>query len=121
MSLAGKRVLVIEDEVLIALEIVDELKNAGCSVLGPARRLEAAMAFARGEELDAAVLDVNLAGDFVWPVAEALASRNVPFMFLTGFGPELEFPPAFATARRLEKPVMPGGVAKALALLLSSL
>ncbi len=121
MSLAGKRVLVVEDEVLIALEIADELTNAGCTVLGPARRLEAAMAFAHGEELDAALLDVNLAGHFVWPVAEALASRNIPFLFLTGFGPELEFPPAFAAARRLEKPVMPGAVAKALTVLLSAL
>ncbi|MFY9642876.1 MAG: response regulator [Rhodomicrobium sp.] len=121
MTLAGKRVLVVEDEMLITLEIVDELKNAGCTVIGPGRRLEAAIALARGEELDAAVLDVNLAGHFVWPAAEALASRNVPFMFLTGFGPELEFPPEFAAARRLEKPVMPGSVAEALAVLFSSL
>ncbi len=121
MSLAGKRVLVVEDEMLIALETVDELKHAGCMVLGPARRLDAAMAFARGEKLDAAVLDVGLAGYFVWPVAEALASRNVPFLFLTGFGRELEFPLAFAATRRIEKPVMPGAMLHALTLLLSSL
>ncbi len=120
MSLTAKRVLVVEDEMLIALEIENELTNAGCTVIGPARRLEAAMAFAHGVELDAAVLDVSLAGHFVWPVAEALASRKVPFVFLTGFGRELAFPPAFAAARRLEKPVMPGAVAQAIALLLSN-
>ncbi len=119
MSLAGKRVLVVEDEMLIALDTVDELKNAGCAVLGPALRLEAAMVLMRGEELDAAVLDVNLAGQFVWPLAEALASRNVPFLFLTGFGAELEFPPAYAAVRRLEKPVMPGAIVQAVASLLT--
>jgi len=120
MSLAGKRVLVVEDEMLIALDTVDKLKNSGCTVLGPALRLEAAMALTRGERLDAAVLDVYLAGYFVWPVAEALASRNVPFIFLTGFGTGLEFPPAFAAVPRLEKPVMPGAVAQAVASLFTS-
>lgn len=111
--------LLVEDEMLIALETADELKSAQCTVLGPARTLEAAMAFAGGEDLDAAVLDVNLAGQLVWPVAEALASRHIPFLFLTGFGPELKFPPAFAAAPRLEKPVMPSAVAEVLTLLLS--
>jgi DNA-binding response OmpR family regulator len=114
MGLAGKRVLLVEDEMLIALDTVDELKNAGCTVIGPALRLEAALALAKSEELDAAILDINLMGFYVWPVAEALARRNIPFIFLTGFGVGLDFPPAFAAVRRLEKPVMPGAAVSAI-------
>lgn len=114
MSLAGKRVLLVEDEVLIALDTLDELRNAGCIVIGPALRLDAALALARREEIDAAILDINLMGLYVWSVAETLASRNIPFIFLTGFDAGLEFPPAFAAARRLKKPVMPGAAVSAI-------
>ncbi len=119
MSLSGKRVLVVEDEMLIALDTVDELKSAGCTVLGPVLRLEPAISLARTDRMDAAVLDVNLAGQYVWPVAEALASRAVPFMFVTGFGNALEFPAAFASLSRLEKPIRPGAIIRTLAALLS--
>ncbi|MGO9547211.1 MAG: response regulator [Rhodomicrobium sp.] len=118
MSLAGKRVLVVEDEMLIALDTVDELKSAGCTVLGPVLRLAAAIPLALTEQIDAAVLDVNLAGQYVWPVAEALAGRAVPFIFVTGFGNALEFPPAFASVSRLDKPIRPGAVTRTLASLL---
>lgn len=119
MALAGKRVLVVEDEMLIALDITDELTNAGCSVIGPALRLEAASALVQTEEIDAAILDISLMGFYVWTVARALASRNIPFIFLTGFGADLELPPAFAAVRRLEKPVAPGAAAKAIEALFS--
>jgi CheY-like chemotaxis protein len=114
MGLAGKRVLLVEDEMLIALDTVDELKSAGCTVIGPALRLESALALSQGEELDAAILDINLMGLYVWPAAEVLAARNIPFIFMTGFGAGLEFPPAFAAVRRLEKPVMPGAAVSAI-------
>ena len=118
MILDGKRVLVVEDDMLIALETADELKSAGCTVLGPAARLEPAITLAQAQELDAAVLDVFLEGAYVWQLAGTLTARGVPFIFLTAFGRTVEFPPAFASVRRLEKPVPAGTVVQALAPLL---
>ncbi len=115
MDLGGKRVLVVEDDMLIALDIADELKSAGCTVLGPASRLEPAITLAQAQEFDAAVLDVFLEGAYVWPLAASLAARAVPFIFLTGFGQFLEFPAAFASVPCLEKPVRPGALARRLA------
>jgi len=119
MNLVGKRILVVEDEMLIALDTMDELKNQGCVVLGPALRLEPGLAMAREKPMDAAVLDVNLAGKLVWPLAGLLLEKHIPFVFVTGFGSSLEFPPAFASVPRLDKPIQPGALAWALALLLS--
>jgi CheY-like chemotaxis protein len=84
-ALEGVRVLVVEDEFLIATLIEDMLVSAGCVVAGPIPRLSEALdAVARGT-FDAAVLDVNLGGDRVYPVADALSRRNVPFVFVTGY------------------------------------
>ena len=107
-GLASKRILVVEDDVLIRLDIVSELRNAGCIVIGPASRLEAAMTLAEGRDLDAAVLDVFLEGAYAWPLAGVLKVKGVPFIFQTGFGQFLDIPPAFASVRRLEKPLKPG-------------
>jgi CheY-like chemotaxis protein len=85
-SLRGLKVLVIEDEYLIASLIEELLESAGCTVLGPIPRLSDALAAARSETCTAAVLDVNLAGQFVYPVAEILDQRKVPFVFMTGYG-----------------------------------
>jgi CheY-like chemotaxis protein len=85
-TLAGIRVLVVEDEVAISLLLEDMLLEMGCEVVGPAGRLSAAAELAAREQLDVAVLDVNLAGQPIYPVAEALAARGVPFVFSTGYG-----------------------------------
>ncbi|MDB5559865.1 MAG: hypothetical protein JWQ36_2799 [Enterovirga sp.] len=85
-TLAGVRVLVVEDEVAISLLLEDMLLEMGCEVVGPAGRLSAAAELAANEQLDIAVLDVNLAGQPIYPVAEALAARGVPFVFSTGYG-----------------------------------
>jgi CheY-like chemotaxis protein len=85
-TLAGRRVLVVEDEVAISLLLEDMLLDIGCEVVGPAGRLSAAAELASKEQLDFAVLDVNLAGQPIYPVAEALAARGVPFVFSTGYG-----------------------------------
>lgn len=100
----GKRILLVEDEALIALDTEEALTEAGCHVLGPADRVDAALAIARSEDMDAAVLDVNLAGDYVWPVAEVLRARRIPFVLLSGFGTMLDAPPACSAAPRLGKP-----------------
>jgi CheY-like chemotaxis protein len=84
--LSGLRVLVVEDELLVSLLIEDMLAEQECSVIGPFSRLPDALEAAQTEALDLAVLDVNIAGVKVYPVAEVLAVRGVPFLFLSGYG-----------------------------------
>ncbi len=81
MSLARKRVLVVEDDKLLALNAVDELKSAGCTVFGPASRLEAAMTLAQAHALDAAVLDVFLGGAYVWGLRRHSRLASGPIYF----------------------------------------
>jgi PAS domain S-box-containing protein len=85
VDLRGKRVLIVEDAVLLALELETGLSDAGAQVVGPAYELAEAMSLLDGH-IDAAVLDANLNGLAVTPVAEALAARGVPFVFATGYG-----------------------------------
>ena len=84
--LAGRRVLIVEDEAMIALLIQDVLTDLGSTVVGPASRIEEALELARSSALDLAALDLNLAGNPVYPVAQVLADRAVPFVFMTGYG-----------------------------------
>lgn len=80
------RLLVVEDEPLVALALEDQLADAGYEVVGPAFSLQEALRLAESEALDGAVLDINLAGEKVYPVADLLAKRDVPFVYVTGFG-----------------------------------
>jgi len=85
-DLDGLRILVVEDEAAISLLLEDMLIDFGCEVVGPAARLAAALDLAQSETFDLAILDVNVAGEAIYPVAEALDERNVPFVFSTGYG-----------------------------------
>jgi CheY-like chemotaxis protein len=85
-ALAGLKVLLVEDEALIALDVGAALREAGCRVVGPAPGIEQALHVIAAEELDVALLDVNLGGEDVFPVADELARRGIPFVFLTGYG-----------------------------------
>ena len=85
-ALEGVRVLVVEDEYFVAILIEEILESAGCIVMGPIPRLPEALDAAHHDNCDAAVLDVNLAGERIDPVADALCERNVPFVFVTGYG-----------------------------------
>lgn len=85
-NLSGMRVLVVEDEPLIALALEDILADLGCQVVGPAHTLAEAADLGREAPLDGAILDVNLGRDKVFPVADILAERSVPFVFTTGYG-----------------------------------
>jgi DNA-binding response OmpR family regulator len=98
------RVLVVDDEALIALNTRDVLMDGDHIVVGPAFRLATAVALARDEPLDAAVLDINLAGSEVWPVAQILADRGIAFVLLSGYGSSLQVPIDFRHAPRLMKP-----------------
>ncbi|WP_368744755.1 PAS domain S-box protein [Desertibaculum subflavum] len=105
-SLQGRRVLVVEDEALIALDIAATLEEAGCVVVGPASTLEQAKAEIHATSIDAALLDANLAGQPVDEVAEALAARAIPFAFLTGYGRQA-LPAAHRHAPLIRKPFVP--------------
>jgi CheY-like chemotaxis protein len=83
---AGLRVLVVEDEMMVSMLIEDMLTDLGCQVVGPASRLDEAMQLAATSELDCAVLDVNLGGQPIFPLADLLRERGRPFAFATGYG-----------------------------------
>jgi len=100
-SLEGVRVLLVEDEYLVAALIEEILEIAGCIVTGPIPRLAQAVDAADHEACDAAVLDVNLAGERIYPVADILSRRNIPFVFVTGYG---VLPGEYANRPRLCKP-----------------
>jgi DNA-binding response OmpR family regulator len=102
-DLHGLRVLVVEDTLFVAEFIVDGLQDLGCDVVGPAPRVAQGLALATAEPLDGALLDVNLAGEFCFPIAEALAARGVPFALLTGYN-DVSLPPEFRRVPRLTKP-----------------
>lgn len=85
-KLDGLRVLVVEDEMMVSMLIEDMLADLGCTVVGPASRLDEAIALADEAELDCAVLDVNLGGQPIFPLADILRSKGVAFAFATGYG-----------------------------------
>jgi CheY-like chemotaxis protein len=113
-SLRGRRVLVVEDDYFLADDMRAEFERAGAEVLGPVGRVKDALdLLAACEQLDGAILDINLSGEKVYDVADALEARAIPFVFATGYDPEI-IPPQYASVRRYEKPVEPMKVGKAL-------
>jgi CheY-like chemotaxis protein len=85
-ALVGKRVLIVEDELMVALMIEDVLVDFGCITVGPCYSVALALDAARTERFDLAVLDVNLDGEMVYPVAELLVELHIPFLFVSGYG-----------------------------------
>lgn len=85
-SFDGHRILVAEDELLLAMEIKGFLEDRGCSVLGPVPSVSRALALFEAQVPDAAILDLNLKGELATPVAANLAALAVPFVLLTGYG-----------------------------------
>jgi CheY-like chemotaxis protein len=86
LKLEGLRVLVVEDEMMVSMLIEDMLGDLGCIVVGPASRLDEAMELARAGNIDCAVLDVNLGGQPIFPLADLLREHGWPFAFATGYG-----------------------------------
>jgi CheY-like chemotaxis protein len=111
--LAGTRVLVVEDEALISMMLEDFLTEIGCEVVATAARLSDAVEKARTVAMDIAVLDVNLAGQVSYPVAEILRQRAIPFLFATGYGTD-GLPENLRGAQVLSKPFMLEQLSKAL-------
>ncbi|HVV92049.1 MAG TPA: PAS domain S-box protein [Hyphomicrobiales bacterium] len=117
--LAGRRIMVIEDEPLVALEMEAHLADAGCTVLGPAVTVEAAARLIAEGGFDAALLDGNLHGRRVDDLAAALARAGTPFAFVTGYGREA-LPAGFRDAPLLAKPFRPEQLIAAVEALLAA-
>ena len=100
---ARRRVLVVEDEVLLALSLEDHLRDHGWFVVGPYHDLTTARSAAAAEAFDCAILDVNLNGEMVFPLAEDLLGRAVPFLFVTGYA-AFNLPEHLRAVPRVAKP-----------------
>ena len=103
--LEGLNVLIVEDNFLLAEVTKDLLEEQGCCVVGPVGQLDSGLALAREAELDGAILDINLHGEFSFAIADVLRTRNIPFVFVTGYRDLTIVPCALRTAPRLDKPV----------------
>jgi CheY-like chemotaxis protein len=111
--LTGTRVLVVDDEAIIVMLIEAILEGLECKVVGTATFFQDALEKARSLPIDVALLDVNLAGEMSYPVAEVLQSRNIPFAFVTGYG-AVTFPSGLRVAPVLAKPFKPDQLVKIL-------
>ena len=99
----ARRILVVEDELMIRMLLEDMLGELGYTVAAEAGRLDEALAAAKNAEIDVAILDVNLNGQPILPVADALAARGTPFVFATGYG-ERGLPEPYRDRPTLKKP-----------------
>ncbi len=114
---AGVRILLVEDETVVSFLIEDMLKELGCANIWHARGVDQAIAMLRDRQPDAAVLDVNLAGELGYPIAEQLESAQIPFLFATGYGRN-GIPAQWASKPTIQKPFRYDALAQALAALL---
>jgi CheY-like chemotaxis protein len=114
-SLNGRKVLVVEDEALIGLQIEQVLTGLGAHVVGPVATAAAALRLLAAERPEVAVLDLNLAGIRSDEVAQALTAAGVPFVLCTGYAEDVDLPPPLASAQRLPKPLQPDELAAVVA------
>lgn len=105
MSNGLPRILIVEDSMLVALEAAALLAECGCRSVGPVGTVARGLAVVRDTKLDGALLDINLGDERVWPVAELLEQRKVPFLLATGYDAS-EVPPQFRNAPLLSKPLL---------------
>jgi DNA-binding response OmpR family regulator len=103
-SWCGMRLLIVEDEYFVAQDLAHHFLSLGAFVIGPAGTVEHARSLVKSSEVDAAVLDINLRGERVYPIADLLQQRHIPFVFASGYGSELE-PAAYIDVPRCLKPI----------------
>lgn len=99
------KVLVVEDSLIVAIDVEETLRAEGYDVVGPAATLRRGLELAAAPGLSAALLDVNLGGEQVFPIAAKLREQNIPFIFLTGYDADSSFPETFKGSPCLQKPV----------------
>ncbi len=112
-SIAGTRVLVVEDELMIRMLLQDMLADLGCKLAGEAGRIDEALTLAKQTEFDVAILDVNLNGQPISPVVDVLIERGLPFVFATGYG-QRGVPEAYRRTPTLQKPFQAEALAQAI-------
>jgi DNA-binding response OmpR family regulator len=112
------RALIVEDESLLALSLEDDLASAGCSILGPFASLSSATDALRTRQFDLAILDVNLNGEMVYPLADELTARSIPFVLLTGYL-STDLPERFRKLPQVTKPYDPANLVAAISQALS--
>lgn len=117
-SVAGTRVLVVEDEALVVMMLEDMLEQLGCEVVGVATRLGQAKKFLETRQFDCALLDINLAGEPVYPLARRLSERGTPFVFVTGYE-RPDMLKRFQGCSILRKPFDAGALGKTVARVMS--
>jgi len=118
--LAGRQILIVEDELIIAWEIQSMVEALGCVVCGPVSCVEAALAMLRQAKPDAALLDVNLQGQWVTPVAQECQGRNIPFALLTAYARFRLDEPLLDNAARVRKPFNQSEITKVVTALIGS-
>lgn len=103
-KLEGKRILVVEDELMLALEVERLLGELACEVVGSVGSVRKALATLEVAAVDGAVLDVHLRDGFVYPVTSVLSTRNIPYLFVTGYDADV-LPLEVRNRPRLRKPL----------------
>jgi two-component SAPR family response regulator len=110
----GRRILVLEDDYWVVMDLINDLRESGAEIVGPFANIDQAMdALKDGATLDGAILDVNVQGDRSFTLADALIREDIPFVFATGYDSS-EIPETYADATVLQKPVNAAQIAKVL-------
>jgi len=103
VGLAGLRVLIVEDEMMVSMLLEDMLSDLGCTPIGPATQVERALSLVENGDFDVAILDVNLNGKETYPIADVLAARAIPFVFASGYAAG-SLPEQYRNIPALQKP-----------------
>jgi CheY-like chemotaxis protein len=117
-ALDGRRILVVEDSPVVAPFTADVLDDLGCEVIGPAPNMAAAREMIDDEAFDAAIMDIHIRGERVFPLCDALAAKGIPFVLTSGYA-DWELPERLRDAQRLQKPYTIDQVEEALSAVLN--
>jgi DNA-binding response OmpR family regulator len=116
---SGSKILVVEDNYLLAQVVCDFVAECGFDPIGPASGLETGLVYAREAPLDGAILDINLDGHFCFPICSVLVQRGIPFCFLTGYSHLSMIPQQFRGAPLVSKPFEPEEMRSVIEMMLS--